>query len=777
MQVECLGDRGGAHGSPDLARVRHALGLGRRQTHEGPRLRRDRQHHPRDARKPRRRLGVRRAGLRGPAGHLAAHRRVAAWRHAHARGGAAAAAGRPADAQGVRLGRHDRGHRGRDPEARKLGAEHARSRLEARTRPRPERRVRRAHDVRPARRRQGRPVRRQLDVHRHVPADDGAVDDRERPAEEAVRPLPVHPLEPLPVVRRGTPGAGHHDEPEPPGGEGPVDGDERLRGEPALGAGAPEPALALRRAARARLVGAGRDAETPDRAAGRHPSRRDREGRRQAVSRRERRPGVERAGAARPAARPAPRTGVPASPARAAAPAPALWRDPWALATALAVVPLLVRCAGAPLGEAVAEAFDFLRRSLFIGVGSLLDGGGSTAFWRPLAHQVYYAALGPLIVSQPLVVALLHVLLLLAGSLLVYGALRPHLGGTAACVAASFPMLSESTRTLVSWPSQFVDVGLYFFSAVSLHETARRRLPSALTATLLALFCKELAVIPALLLPWFPDARPREERRRWAIAFGGLIVAWAAAYLGVRHAAGLHLPHGLEQLATPLPKRIAWAFGGTLRAFASLPLAHVPEDTIALALGIGLVVAFAACVAMAPSVRARLHEQRAWIAWGSAWFGAGALALASIFPLWQPNRAQFASTGAGIATAVALEAAHPALGGALVLGRGVLLFLAPAAASVITEEPPDAGAFMDFARLSRLQRFMSLTRRALHASYPHAEPHAHVVEMNLPRGLMYAFGENRAVQVWYRDTTLSMVNFKHLNRDSTLSMVAGVQYQ
>jgi len=495
------------------------------------------------------------------------------------------------------------------------------------------------------------------------------------------------------------------------------------------------------------------------------------------VSRRERRPGAERAGAARPAARPAPRTGGPASPARAAAPAPALWRDPWALATALAVVPLLVRCAGAPLGEAVAEDFDFLRRSLFTGVGSLLDGGGSTAFWRPLAHQVYYAALGPLIVSQPLVVALLHVLLLLAGSLLVYGALRPHLGGAAACVAASFPMLSESTRTLVSWPSQFVDVGLYFFSAVSLHETARRRLPSALAATLLALFCKELAVIPALLLPWFPDARPRAARRRWAIAFGALIVAWAAAYLGVRHAAGLHLPHGLEQLATPLPQRIAWAFGGTLRAFASLPLAHVPEDTIALALGIGLVVAFAARVAMARAVRARLREQRAWIAWGSAWFGAGALALASIFPLWQPNRAQFASTGAGIATAVALEAAHPALGGALVLGRGVLLFLAPAAASAITEEPPDAGAFMDFARLSRLQRFMSLTRRALRASYPHAEPHAHVVEMNLPRGLMYALGGDRAVQVWYRDSTLSMVNFKRLNRDSTLSMVAGVQYQ
>jgi len=414
------------------------------------------------------------------------------------------------------------------------------------------------------------------------------------------------------------------------------------------------------------------------------------------VSRRERRPGPARTGAPRPGPTRAPAPAVPG-------PAPALWRDPWALATALAVVPLLARCAGAPLGEPVAEDFDFLRRSLFSGVGSLLDGGGSSAFWRPLAHQVYYAALGPLIVSHPLVVAMLHVALLLAGSLLVFAALRAPLGGAAACVAATFPVLSESTRTLVSWPSQFVDVGLYFFSAVALHATARRRLPVALAATLLALLCKELAVITALLLVLLPDGRDAATRRRWAIGFGVLVAAWAGAYLAVRHAAGLHLPHGLEQgatlLGTPLPTRLAWALGGSLRALASLPLARVPEDAIAIALTIGLTVAFAVRLATTPIARARLRARRAWIAWGSAWCGAGALALAAIFPLWQPNRTHFASTGAGVAAAAVLEAAHPGLAGALVLGRGVLLFLAPGAATTITEEAPDQGAFMDFARL------------------------------------------------------------------------------
>ena len=154
----------------------------------------------------------------------------------------------------------------------------------------------------------------------------------------------------------------------------------------------------------------------------------------------------------------APRVALPGASARVQVPqpSPALARDPWAWACLLAIVPLLVRCAGARLGEPVAEDFDFLRRSLFHGVGSLLDGGGSQAFWRPIPHQLYYAALGPLMLAHPRAIAVLHVLLLAAATVLVHRALRSSLGGPVACLAATFPALSESTRTLVSWPSQFV---------------------------------------------------------------------------------------------------------------------------------------------------------------------------------------------------------------------------------------------------------------------------------------------------------------------------------
>src|SRR5439155_4065361 len=122
---------------------------------------------------------------------------------------------------------------------------------------------------------------------------------------------------------------------------------------------------------------------------------------------------------ARPAGAP-PAPGPPAPALRAAIPlepAVPLHRDRWAWASVLAVLPLVIHAWGAPLGEAVAEDFDFLHRVFFSRTHTLLDGGGSSAFWRPLAHQLYYETLGPLILSHPGLVATLHVVLLALASL------------------------------------------------------------------------------------------------------------------------------------------------------------------------------------------------------------------------------------------------------------------------------------------------------------------------------------------------------------------------
>src|SRR3546814_9612090 len=48
-----------------------------------------------------------------------------------------------------------------------------------------------------------------------------------------LRPLSLHLPQPDAVDARGDPGARHHDEPEPPGGERPADRKARLRNQPA----------------------------------------------------------------------------------------------------------------------------------------------------------------------------------------------------------------------------------------------------------------------------------------------------------------------------------------------------------------------------------------------------------------------------------------------------------------------------------------------------------------------------------------------------------------
>jgi hypothetical protein len=206
---------------------------------------------------------------------------------------------------------------------------------------------------------------------------------------------------------------------------------------------------------------------------------------------------------------------------------PPVWRDPWAWSVLLGVVALLLKCFGASLGEPVANDFDFLHRALLQGTGTLLDGGGSLAFWRPLSHQLYCAALGRLMLAHPGAVAAIHVLLFALATVLLYRTLRPVLPGPIAAAAAAFPLLAESTRTHIAWPSEFTDLGLFFFSVIALHEASRRRLPTALAALAAALLVKEMAIVTAVCLPFLPGVGPRgrAERVRWIVASGAVVVA------------------------------------------------------------------------------------------------------------------------------------------------------------------------------------------------------------------------------------------------------------
>ncbi len=204
-----------------------------------------------------------------------------------------------------------------------------------------------------------------------------------------------------------------------------------------------------------------------------------------------RRPGRVAAGARPGAARPGARA---VATAEATSPAPPLARDPWAWASGLAVALPLAHAWGAPLGEPVAEDFDFLHHVLFSPSHGLLDGGGSKSFWRPVAQQLYYQGLGGLMLSHPGAVAALHTLLLGLATLLLYRALRRVWPGPWAALAASFPLLSESSRQLIAWPGHSADLGVWLFTAIAVHEPSRERLWTMLAALLAALLSKEVAI-------------------------------------------------------------------------------------------------------------------------------------------------------------------------------------------------------------------------------------------------------------------------------------------
>src|SRR5262245_12111835 len=90
---------------------------------------------------------------------------------------------------------------------------------------------------------------------------------------------------------------------------------------------------------------------------------------------------------------------------------PVVWfRDWWLWLSVGAPLLLLIRSLGARLGEPAADDFDFLHHVILKHGFALFDGGGSESFWRPLSHQMYYAAFGGLMLTTPWLITAFHLL-------------------------------------------------------------------------------------------------------------------------------------------------------------------------------------------------------------------------------------------------------------------------------------------------------------------------------------------------------------------------------
>ncbi len=457
--------------------------------------------------------------------------------------------------------------------------------------------------------------------------------------------------------------------------------------------------------------------------------------------------------------------------ASAPGPAPPWTRDGWALAPLLAALALAAHAWFPFIGEPVADDFDFLHHTIYAAPGGWLDGGGSRFYWRPLARQLFYRLLGGPMQAHPAGVAAFEVALAALAGLLLYRALRRYWPGGWAAAAASFPLLIEAGRPLVSCHSNFQDLGAILFSAVALHEASRSRLPSALGALLAALLCKEMAVVTAVALPFLiarspgplPPTLARRVRVRWAISSGALVLAWAVAYgLVVRHARLLLVRDAVEDpraLATPWPIRFLWACRESLADALNLPALSPPLRAATMVALVLIATTALAIVVLDRGARARLRARAPWIVGGLAWFALATATLADVYPDWRPYRSPFGAIGLGVAAAAFLGAVRPTALLALVALRLATFALSPGPPVAIAVAAP-GGYSIDFPKLVRLQRLVGETRRVLAAWLPHPAPGTRIATHFYPRGALFAFGRDQSLHIWYRDTTLRWVTLE-----------------
>jgi tetratricopeptide (TPR) repeat protein len=136
----------------------------------------------------------------------------------------------------------------------------------------------------------------------------------------------------------------------------------------------------------------------------------------------------------------------------------------------------------------------------------------------------------------------------------------------------------------------------------------------------------------------------------------------------------------------------------------------------------------------------------------------------------------YASLGLGAALTVTLWAAHPALPWALVLLRLVTFLMAPGAPARVTRDAPQRGAFVDFERLARLQRLMVEARTTLRGEFPRL-PHGAGVAMLHPPFMTDYAGGDRALQVWYRDSTLRWLRWEQMADAEARSLSGALEFQ
>ena len=446
------------------------------------------------------------------------------------------------------------------------------------------------------------------------------------------------------------------------------------------------------------------------------------------------------------------------------------------------LIPTAWAARGTPLGTPFADDFDFLHFSLLRGNPSWFDGGGGGLYWRPLARQLDYGLLGPVMLEHPAMIAVLHGLALALAGLALYAAVRHALGRPAAACAAATPLLLDGSRLVLAWPSCAQELGALLMLALALLSVARRQWVLAALAAAAAVLCKETAAaaVPLLALAPLPALAPRRRRGVVLMAAFGLLGVWWTVHRWVEAHAGqfpISVVAPPEAASTSAAARIVWSLMRAFRDTLNVDLLSVGLQRFFVAAALVLVAAAAGAALLDRAANQRLARRLPWILWGLAWFALTAAPSASLYPAWASYRSLLPALGLGVALTAMLAALPVYALAPLVALRLAALIVAPGAPTRVAEGWSDFGAAFDFPRLARVQRFVAETHRVLAEDRRSLPRGAMLAKHAWPRMTEYAFAGGKAFQVWYRDTTLRWVSFEKFRLDRSLPVSVILEYQ
>jgi hypothetical protein len=409
------------------------------------------------------------------------------------------------------------------------------------------------------------------------------------------------------------------------------------------------------------------------------------------------------------------------------------------------------------LGTPVVDDYSFLDRLSFQHPLDTFDSMGASYYWRPLSRQAYFLVIGHWLLRAPATVAAIHAVLLLLLFFVVYRTARRGFAPPVAAAIATFPLLADSARVLLGWPSAAQHLLAVLGVAITVHETLAGRWWTAALAALAALLSHDSAVFVLPLLPAI--AWLRTKRMREALLWGGAAVAvvavWAIGY-SIARSHGVALPPS-SPTGYPAGKLVTVLTRGL---WAQLDLEDASSMKAAIFGTLYVALLLIALVRLAGREGRERFGSRAPVVWlGLLFFVLASMPLPLLLPDWNSWRGTVPALGLGVGLVALAGLASPWLAGAFVALRLIALLLAPTAPLTVSRSAPPTASHMSFVRLARLQRTVDGARRALTTRFPTLRKGAEIRYWSMPLLCEVGFQDAKAARVWYGDSTITWGKF------------------